>query len=134
MSVGAAYLDTSAFLKLLVTEPQSEPLRRRLQRWPDRVSATPLRTETIRALRRSGNGDLVGQARRLLAAINLVRTDEPLLDRAGELEPVGLGPLDAIHLAAALSLGPDLGVVFSYDQRLLDAARAYGLAAESPSA
>lgn len=133
MSRGAAYLDTSAFLKLIVREPESAALRRQLQRWPERVSAALLHTETVRALRRSGNGDLAGRARQLLAAVHLVHLDEPLLQRAGELDPVGMRSLDAIHLAAALSIGSGLGVVFAYDERLLEAAREHGLPAVSPS-
>jgi hypothetical protein len=46
-----AYLDSSAFVKLVVAEPESDALRRALARWPDRASATLLRTETVRALR-----------------------------------------------------------------------------------
>jgi predicted nucleic acid-binding protein len=132
MSGSAAYIDTSAFLKLIVAEPESAALRKRLQRWPDRVAATLLRTEAVRALRRSGNEHLIGQARRLYAAINLVRLDEPLLDRAGDLAPAELRSLDAVHLAAALSIGPDLGAVITYDNRLRDAALAQGLEVESP--
>jgi len=41
--------------------------------------------------------------------------------------------LDAIHLAAALEIGQDLGVMLAYDSRLIAAAQAYGLAVESPS-
>jgi predicted nucleic acid-binding protein len=132
MSGSAAYLDTSAFVKLIVAEPESAALRARLQRWPDRVSATLLRTETVRALRRSGNEHLLAHARRLFAAINLVRLDEPLLDRAGDLGPVELRSLDAVHLAAALAVGPDLGVVITYDSRLRDAALAQGVDVEAP--
>lgn len=132
MSGRAAYLDTSAFLKLVVEEPESAALRERLGRWPDRISATLLRTETARALRRSGNGDLIGAARRLLGGLVLIRLDEPLLDRAGDLEPALLRSLDAVHLAAALSVGPDLGVLLTYDDRLRAAAQDQGLAVESP--
>lgn len=132
MSGRAAYLDTSAFVKLIVAEPESGPLRARLRHWPERASATLLRTETVRALRRSGYEDLVGKARRLFGSILLIRLDEPLLDRAGELGPPGLRSLDAVHLAAALSIGADLGVVFTYDERLRNAALGQGLDAESP--
>lgn len=132
MSGSGAYLDTSAFLKLIVAEPESPAMRARLARWPDRASATLLRTEAARALRRSGNEHLVGQARRLFGAIRLVRLDEPLLDRAGDLGPAPLRSLDAVHLAAALSIGPDLGVLFTYDERLRGAALAQGLDVESP--
>lgn len=133
MSASVAYLDTSAFVKLIVAEPESAALAARLRRWPDRASATLLRTETARALRRSGNGHLVSHARRLLAAMTLIRIDEPLLDRAGELEPAELRSLGAIHLAAALSIGPDLAVIVTYDDRLGDAARTAGLSVEAPA-
>lgn len=133
MSGSVAYLDTSAFLKLLVAEPESDALRDALRRWPSRASATLLRTETVRALRRSGHHDLVGPARRLIRTIHLVRLDEPLLDRAGDLDPAEMRSLDALHLAAALSLGPDVGVVITYDERLRRAAETQGLAVQSPS-
>lgn len=133
MSGRAAYLDTSAFVKLIVAEPESVALRAQLQRWPERASATLLRTESVRALRRSGHDHLVGKARRLCGAIRLIRLDEPLFDRAGDLGPADLGSLDAIHLAAALSIGPDLGVLLTYDARLAAAALGQGVEVESPS-
>jgi uncharacterized protein len=133
MNGRAAYLDTSAFVKLVVPEPESAALRRFLMRWPERASATLLRTETVRALRRSGHDNRVGVARRLFSAIRLVRIDEPLLDRAGDLDPRELRSLDAIHLAAALAIGPDLGVLLTYDDRLAEAARQRGLVVQSPS-
>jgi predicted nucleic acid-binding protein len=133
MSASVAYLDTSAFVKLIVAEPESAALAARLRRWPDRASATLLRTETVRALRRSDNGHLVSHARRLLARVTLIRLDEPLLDRAGELDPTELRSLDAIHLAAALSIGPDLAVVVTYDDRLRGAALRAGLEVASPA-
>jgi uncharacterized protein len=128
-----AYLDTSAFVKLIVAEPESAALRRAIVRWPQRASSTLLRTETIRALRRSGNAGQVPAARRLLRGVTMVRVDEPLLDRAADLEPGELRTLDAIHLASALVVGQDLGVMIAYDIRLKAAAQAYGLTVESPS-
>jgi predicted nucleic acid-binding protein len=132
MNGRVAYLDSSAFVKLVVIEPESAALRMALARWPERASATLLRTEAVRALRRSGNGARVGAARRLFRALRLVRIDEPLLDRAGDLDPLQLRSLDAIHLAAAMAIGPDLGVVFTYDDRLRDAAQAAGLMVAAP--
>jgi predicted nucleic acid-binding protein len=133
MSGNAAYLDTSAFVKLIVAEPESAALRLRLRRWPDRVSATLLRTETVRALRRSGNDHHVGTARRLFTTMQLINLDELLLDRAADLGPPHLRPLDAIHLAAAVAVGRDLAVVVTYDARLREAALAQGLLVESPA-
>lgn len=133
MNGKAAYLDTSAFVKLVVVEPESSALQRFLMRWPERTSAALLRTEAIRALRWSGHDDRVGAARRLMSAIRLVRLDEPLLDRAGDLDPRELRSPDAIHLATALAIGPDLGVLLTYDERLGDAARRHGLVVQAPS-
>ncbi|MGH3002965.1 MAG: PIN domain-containing protein [Gaiellaceae bacterium] len=132
MAGRVAYLDSSAFVRLLVAEPESQALRLALARWPERASATLLRTETVRALRRSGNDARVSEARRLFRSMHLIRVDEPLLDRAGELEPRDLRSLDAVHLAAALALGPDLGVMIVYDLRLGQAASAVGLEVASP--
>ncbi len=133
MSGRVAYLDTSAFVKLIVAEPESEGLGAALRHWPNRASSTLLRTEAVRALRRSGNDDLLGTARRLFAAMQLIRLDEPLLDRAGDLGPTELRSLDAVHLAAALSIGSDMGALFTYDSRLREAAIAQGLDVLSPS-
>ncbi len=133
MNGRVAYLDSSAFVKLLVIEPESAALRMALARWPERASADLLRTEVVRSLRRSGNGALIGSARRLFRSLRLVRVDELLLDRAGELDPVQLRSLDAIHLAAAMTIGSDLSVVFTYDDRLRDAAQASGLVVMAPA-
>lgn len=133
MSARTAYLDTSAFLKLVVVEPESAALQKALARWPDQVSATLLRTEAIRALRRAGMPDRVGSARRLMRGLTLVRIDEPMLDTAADLEPAHLRSLDAIHLAAALSVGPDLGAFLTYDARLAAAAVDAGLVVEAPA-
>jgi predicted nucleic acid-binding protein len=87
MNVRAAYLDTSAFLKLIVPEAETTALQRYLARWPERASATLIRTEAVRALRRAGHDGRVGPARRAIGAMRLIRVDEPLLDRAAEIAP-----------------------------------------------
>ena len=133
MAGTVAYVDSSAFVKLVVAEPESQVLRRALTRWPARASATLLRVEVIRALRRSGNEQHVASARKLLRSVHLIRIDEPLLDRAGDLHPPDLRSLDAIHLAAALALSTDIGVMFAYDNRLKLAAEAFGIEVDSPA-
>lgn len=132
MRGNTAYLDTSAFIKTVIEEPHSAAIRDRLLRWPSHASSTLLRTECVRALNRSGNTNRVGEARRLFSELRLIRLDETLLDRAGELAPLELRSLDAIHLAAALAIGPDLGALFTYDERLMQAAMSHGLNVEVP--
>ncbi|MFZ0216014.1 MAG: type II toxin-antitoxin system VapC family toxin, partial [Candidatus Dormiibacterota bacterium] len=118
MSDRFAYLDTSAFVKLVISEPESSSLEQFLERWPRRASSSLLRTEAVRALRRAGRGDRVGAARRLYRRLWLARIDEPLLEAAGSLGSDALRTLDAIHLATAVAIGPDLGVLVTYDERL----------------
>ena len=133
MAGTVAYLDSSAFVKLVVAEDESAALVRALERWPQRAAAALLRTEALRALRRSGNQRSIPMARRMLRRIHLIQIDDRVLDRAGELEPTELRSLDAIHVAAALELGADLGVVLAYDLGLKAAAEASGLEVASPS-
>ena len=72
------------------------------------------------------------QAQRQLGTIHLIRLDDELLERAAELEPPTVRSLDAIHLAAALSLGSDLAALVTYDERMTSAAQAIGLPVVSP--
>jgi predicted nucleic acid-binding protein len=133
MSADVAYIDTSAAVKLLMTEPESPALRRWLRRRPARASAALLRVELVRVVRRAGLPRLIPEARKLLAGVHLIRLDDALLDRAADLDPIELRSLDSIHLAAAVSLGDDLAAVVSYDERLLAAATSLGLPTATPS-
>jgi predicted nucleic acid-binding protein len=125
------YLDSSALVKLAVVEPESRALRAYLRRERRRVSCGLARTEVLRAVRPAGPV-AVEAARRLLRNLDLIRLDDSLLDAAGMLEPIGLRSLDAIHLAAALLLSPELHAVVTYDRRLADAAASLGLAVATP--
>ena len=133
MSAEVAHLDTSAAVKLLMTEPESPALRRWLRRRPERASAALLRVELVRVVRRAGLQRLMPEVRKLLTGVHLIRLDDALLDRAADLDPIDLRSLDSIHLAAATSLGDDLVAVVSYDDRLLAAATSLGLPTATPS-
>jgi uncharacterized protein len=133
MSADVAYLDTSAAVKLLMNERDSQALRRWLRQRPERASAALLRVELVRVVRRAGLPRLIPDARRLLAGVHLIRLDDALLDRAADLDPTELRSLDSIHLAAAASLGDDLAAVVTYDDRLLAAATSLGLPTATPS-
>ena len=133
MSADIAYLDTSAVVKLMVREQESPVLRRELARWPRRASAALLQVELMRAARRTGQPALLAAARRQLRTINLLKLTDSLLDVAAGLPGQSLRSLDAIHIAAAQALGPELGVLVSYDRRMLDAATAAGLPVISPA-
>ena len=132
MSDRAVYLDSSAFMKLVIQEPETTALRRYLRRRSLMVAAALLRTEVLRASMRISQAH-VANARRLLPDIALIEVDRSVLERAGELTPPEMRSLDAIHVAAALSLGDDIDEFVTYDRRMLEAAREWGLVVASPS-
>lgn len=127
-----AYLDTSAFVKLCWPEPESEALHDYLRHWPHRASAALLWTEALRAAQRQPPAR-VERTRRLLERIPMIELDRALYRQAGLLGPSTMRSLDAVHVAAAMSLGPDLGVVVTYDDRMAAAADLFGLPVDSPS-
>ncbi len=128
------YLDSSAIIKLVVAEPESEALRAYLTGRKERVASGLARVEVFRALRRAHGGTpiLLHHADAVLEGIALVAVDEPVLRDAAGLEPRLLRSLDAIHLATALSLG-ELDAVVTYDRRLAAAAAEAGLEVASPA-
>jgi len=68
----------------------------------------------------------------MLAAVSVVELDVSLADDAAQLGPAELRSLDALHMTAALGLGPALGSMLSYDERVLDAAKRHGVAVAHP--
>ncbi len=128
----AHYLDTSALTKLVVAEAESKALRAWLRTGREPVACDLVRTELIRAVRRSAPGRLV-QARAVLDSLTLIQVTSSIFEQAGRLEPPGLRSLDAIHLAAALDLGDDLDGVVTYDERLAEAASLNGISVTAPA-
>jgi predicted nucleic acid-binding protein len=126
------YLDTSAMAKLVRREVETPALRRWLgrRRW---IVSDLHRTELRRAALRAG-GRALARTERLLAESDVLRIDADTFDRAGRLDPPNLRSLDALHLAAALSLGPDLSGIVVYDERMALAAAGAGIPAVSPGA
>ncbi len=128
------YLDTSALVKLVVTEAESAALSDYLRRFADDslFTAALSRTELVRAVAPGGLAAIT-QARRLLESIDTVVLTRSLLDDAGMLAPVRLRALDAIHLAAAQRAGPVLRTVVTYDSRMGEAAAALGVPTTGPT-
>lgn len=126
------YLDSSALVKLVVDEPESDGLRSYLRRRPQRASCALARVEVVRAVRPQGPA-AVKRAKQLLERTGSLRLDNALLDGAALLEVARLRSLDAIHIAAAQTLGDELAALVTYDLRMADAAKAAGLEVASPS-
>jgi prevent-host-death family protein len=127
-----AYLDTSALVKLPLEEDGHEALRRELLAWDGFVSSALLSVEAVRACARYGPA-FAHAATQALEAVALVPLDDAVLERAAGLAPGELRTRDALHLATALSLADEIGVVLTYDGHLAAAARKAGLAVRSPA-
>ena len=127
------YLDASAFLKLVVDEDESQPLRDYLGGGHGRYASSAfLRTEALRAGARHGP-EALGAVRNALRRIDLVAIDDRILDAAGHLHPHVRRSFDAIHVATALAIGDDLDVVVTYDQRMIEAASLLGVPTATPT-
>ncbi len=134
MAEGFLYLDSSALVKLVLPEPESAALSKSLSDWEAHVSSSLAAVEVMRAARRATTSEAVHQrAREVLDRLHLVTIDDEVLATATELRPPTLRSLDAIHLASALVLQPDLGALVAYDSRLAEAARQSGIAVLMPS-
>lgn len=70
----------------------------------------------------------------MLASIELIELGDELLDRAADLQPMGLRSLDAIHVAAAQTLGAALRELVTYDRRMIEAAQALAIPVVAPGA
>ena len=128
------YLDSSAIVKLVQREAESNALRRFLRSHRDdrRVTSALARVEVVRAI--SGGGSAaIAHARRQLARVDEIAIDRDLLDTAGTIA-LGerLRSLDAIHLASAQALAPDLRALVTYDQRMAPAGHTLGMMIEAP--
>ncbi|MBI1966104.1 MAG: type II toxin-antitoxin system VapC family toxin [Betaproteobacteria bacterium] len=135
------YLDTSAFIKLYVGEPNADKVRAAVAE-ADQIHAHwiayPEMRSALARLYRMGRQDAetFDQCKREFVRdwdlISPILPDESILRRAGELaERFGLRGYDSVHLAAAESLrvgqGADLLRFASFDERLNQSAEELGL-------
>lgn len=127
------YFDSSAFVKLIVEEPESGALKSWIEaEGVTAVSSDLARAETVRAVRRY-RPELAVRARIFFNPVMCVRIESTTLERAAFLDPPELRSLDAIHLATALSLGDEIDGLVTYDERLARAARASGIPTLAPN-
>jgi predicted nucleic acid-binding protein len=127
------YLDSSALVKLALTEPESAALVGWLTERADQplVSSALHRAEVPRAVWLAEPGALP-RSYRVIRRIARVTLSPDVLDNSATLPPQGLTPAQAIHLASALALRRDLSAFVAYDDRLLAAAAGAGLPTASP--
>jgi uncharacterized protein len=131
--VSLYYADTSAVLKLLVEEPHSTAFAALYDSTPDAewISSALLRVEMTRAVLRTRPA-LLPKTKELLRGFAYITIDDDVIDAAMNEPDRGLRSLDAIHLATARTLGPEIDAIVTYDDRLSHAASNAGFGVLSP--
>lgn len=130
MSADIWYIDSSALVKTVLLERESGDLELWL-RGRDLAVCDLARVEVVRAVRLSDRR-AVERAREVLATLTLIELGDSVYEQAADLGPARLRSLDAIHLAAARSLGFDLAGVVTYDRRMAEGAESLGLRVLAP--
>ena len=129
------YVDTSAAMKLLVEEAESDALNAFLQSTAERqeqstlVASWLLHTELHCAANRHPDDIDAESVGILLETVSLIDVTRGDLRTAGAL-PGRLRSNDAIPLAVALRVGAD--AMLSYDDEFANAAAATGLSVQQP--
>ena len=128
---GTAYVDSSAMVKLIRTEPESAAFLR----WyleTERVLMSRIGViETVRAASQRAHD--VAHRERLLREVEVLELSLDIAHRARDIGPAALRTLDAIHLASAIQVLPALDAFVTYDDRLAAAARQLGLPVIRPA-
>lgn len=129
------YIDSSALVKLALTEPESAELASWLADRADQplVSSMLHRAEVPRAVWQAEPGALP-RSFKVIRRIARIALNGDVLDESATVPPQELSPAQAIHLASALAVKRDLIAFVAYDERLLAAARDAGLPVASPGA
>jgi predicted nucleic acid-binding protein len=131
----ALYLDSSALVKLVAPEAESDALAEVVGSAPVAVSSIVAAVEVRRAVRRVSDDSLALQrADHLLAATDLLVLTEEVILAATRAVPEAVRSLDAIHLGSALTIKDELRGFVAYDRRLQAAAEKLGLSVLAPNA
>ncbi|GAA2356691.1 type II toxin-antitoxin system VapC family toxin [Saccharopolyspora halophila] len=127
------YFDSSALIKMIAPEPESEALSQWIRNnWEQqRVTSALSKVDVLRTFRD------VGPAAEDLASIVVSKLEslpvrQDVLDTASELE-ADLTLVEAVHLASACGVRDQPVTYVSYDPTLLAAAQDAGLATASPA-
>lgn len=123
------YLDASAWIKRYIDEDGSEQVNEAMARARRWLTCRVGYVETARVVGRLGGAAAVKRLQADWPSLGVVELDLAVAEEAAEVAiATGLRSLDAIHLAAALSLPADEVTFATWDARLHEAARERGLA------
>jgi len=122
------YLDSSALVKRYVAEPGSDEVKKAMDEAEAWSSCQVAFVETFRAVGLRAGAPGTRRVECEWPNVDVIAVDRELVRRAARLAvTTGLRALDAMHLAAALSLSAESPVFATWDRRLHRAARENGL-------
>jgi predicted nucleic acid-binding protein len=122
------YLDSSALIKRYLKEAGSDSVIAAMDAEEAWCSCRIGFLETARAVGRAEDAEALREVELDWREFDVIEIDRDLTARAVEVAVVsGLRSLDALHLAAALSLSNSELVFATWDRRLHRAARSHGL-------
>ena len=127
-----AYIDASAFVKLVVLEPETTALKSWLDAQTPEfrlMSSLLLEAEARRAAQIRGATQAVVTS--ALTQVSLAEAPRAVFTQAGTVMPPLVRTLDALHLATALRHSAD--VLICYDSRLASAAHIHGIPVVAPT-
>jgi uncharacterized protein len=128
---GVTYADASALVKLVVAEAGSEAMLRWFTESERVLTSRVGIVETIRASSRREHDAAHRDA--VVRDLEVVELEPAIATSAAVVGSPVLRTLDAIHLASALALAPELDAFVTYDDRLAEAARSLGLPVVQPA-
>ncbi|MBA3434182.1 MAG: PIN domain-containing protein [Actinobacteria bacterium] len=126
------YVDTSAVVKLVLAEDESDALESFLRENGGPLVTSRVGIVELRRVARRG-GASADRADALAGSLAVIELDATVEGLAVGLDP-DLRTLDALHLASALAAGDRLDAFVCYDARLGAAAARRGLAVIAPGA
>jgi predicted nucleic acid-binding protein len=145
-SLRAAYLDSSALVKLVVPEPETLALRTAIldENWQLLVTSALAHTEVLRAVAVADPSTAAERrARAVLAAVVQLEVSADVIERAATIRPITVRSLDAVHIATAALASAErppqvpngIAALVTYDARMASAWRMSGAtSARAPGA
>jgi predicted nucleic acid-binding protein len=126
------YLDSSAVLKFIFSEPESAIAKKEIR--GVLYSSELVRVEVVRTVLRN-EPELLERALDVLSKIHIIKIKSGIMVQAERLPShVKIRGMDAIHLASANILGRSGHTIVTYDRNMAKAAKALGFNIESPGA
>lgn len=129
------YLDSTALMKLIDQAPESAALSTFLHAHADTrwFTCTLVRADLLRNAKRLSEA-ATDHAHQVLDSLDAVAVTDRLITIAADLDPAPTRTIDALHIAAALTAGPRLRALVTYDPELAENAAAHHINTAHPGA